>query len=250
MGWHGLEPGYPIFIKPIILILKEEEIMLRRIASVFCIVLGISILCYPLLEKHTADIKQKQLVEAFQRLGELHTLESEELQDIKNTTEIEEVSDAADKKMDINQEKNILLEDARGVIRIPSIDLEMLIFNKSNEESLEKGIGMIEPEKEFGVNNVGLAGHRSVTYGRRFNRLGEINLQDRIEIQTYDTVYQFEVIKITTVHRTEVSVLEDEEEPLLTLVTCTPLGKKNPSDRLIVQSRLIGKIFEDETIIP
>lgn len=39
---------------------------------------------------------------------------------------------------------------------------------------------MIEPEKEFGINNVGLAGHRAITHGKQFNRLDELAPNDEI----------------------------------------------------------------------
>lgn len=93
-------------------------------------------------------------------------------------------------------------------------------------------------QKKFSVNNVGIAGHRSLAHGKHFNRLGELAVNDEIEIMTKDGTLEFVVADTFIVDQKEVDVLNDKDEPLITLVTCTPIGKKNPTDRLIVQGKL------------
>ncbi|WP_238933744.1 class D sortase [Brevibacillus choshinensis] len=189
------------------------------------ILAGIFLLMYPQVEKKAADQKQERLIEAFEQLSYVGT-------------QIDEAESPIAEQASVRQDAVELLDGARGVIRIPRIDLNMMIFEGSDESALRKGVGMIEPEKEFGRNNVGLAGHRAVTYGKQFNRLNELAPNDEIEIETKTGRYVFVVIKAFVVDRTKVEVLADQKEPLLTLVTCTPIGKKNPTDRLIVQAKL------------
>lgn len=189
------------------------------------ILAGLLLLMYPQLEKKAADHKQEQLIEAFEQLSDVGR-------------KIDEAEPPHAEPANVQQDAVELLDGARGVIRIPKIDLNMMIFEGSDESALRKGVGMIEPEKEMGKNNVGLAGHRAVTYGKQFNRLNELAPNDEIEIETKTGRYVFVVTKAFVVDRTKVEVLADQKEPLLTLVTCTPIGKKNPTDRLIVQARL------------
>lgn len=189
------------------------------------ILAGLLLLMYPQLEKKAADHKQEQLIEAFEQLSDVGR-------------KIDEAEPPHAEPANVQQDAVELLDGARGVIRIPKIDLNMMIFEGSDESALRKGVGMIEPEKEMGKNNVGLAGHRAVTYGKQFNRLDELAPNDEIEIETKTGRYVFVVTKAFVVDRTKVEVLADQKEPLLTLVTCTPIGKKNPTDRLIVQARL------------
>lgn len=189
------------------------------------ILAGLLLLTYPQLEKKAADHKQEQLIEAFEQLSDVGR-------------KIDEAEPPHAEPANVQQDAVELLDGARGVIRIPKIDLNMMIFEGSDESALRKGVGMIEPEKEMGKNNVGLAGHRAVTYGKQFNRLDELAPNDEIEIETKTGRYVFVVTKAFVVDRTKVEVLADQKEPLLTLVTCTPIGKKNPTDRLIVQARL------------
>ncbi|QNK89165.1 class D sortase [Sporosarcina sp. resist] len=198
---------------------------MRRIIGIVFLLLGFFLLFYPQIEKKASDSKQTQLIEAFENLGNTSTIEE--------TVSPAKVQDYTDEK------KLILLDGARGIVEIPKIDLEMVIFDGANENPLKKGIGMIEPDKEFGVNNVGLAGHRATTHGKQFNRLDELVPRDLVKVKTETGTYEYEVFRTFVVDQTEIEVLKDGQEPLLTLVTCTPLGKKNPTDRLIVQAKLI-----------
>lgn len=198
--------------------IQEGETKLRIVWSVGFIMAGLFLLFYPQIEKNVFDAKQQELVDAFEQLGNMSENVGEEPVSIK-----------------LNEQ----LEGARGVIRIPEIDLKMPIFEGVAQSSLNKGVGMIEPDKEIGKNNVGIAGHRGAVHGKQFNRLAELSPDDKIEINTKTDTYEFVVIKTFVVDRTEVSVLDDQKEPLLTLVTCTPIGQKNPTERLIVQAKLI-----------
>ena len=206
------------------ILIWKGNLKLRRIISICFILLGFFLLFYPQIEKKIFDTNQEQLIEAFDNMGDTSSYE-------EAISPVEVPANAGDKELS-------LLDKARGIIRIPKIDLEMMIFDRATPSSLTKGIGMIEPDKQFGIHNIGLAGHRSATHGKQFNRLDELELQDTVEIQTKTSNYEFEIVRTFVVDRTEIEVLNDGQEPLLTLVTCTPLGKKNPTDRLIVQAKL------------
>lgn len=192
-----------------------------RIASgLFLMMLGCCFIFYPQIEKVFADKKQQELVAAFEQLAY-----------IEESTPIEVDSEKANEQLE-------LLEGSVGIIRIPTIELEMVIFAGADQASLKNGVGMIEPEKKIGKGNVGIAGHRSLAHGKNFNRLGELTANDEIEILTKDGTFAFVIADTFVVDMKEVGVLTDKGEPMVTLVTCTPIGKKNPTDRLIVQGTL------------
>ena len=205
--------------------MRKEEAELRRAISVVFLLLGFFFLFHSKLEKLFLDHHQEELIEAFESLG--------------STSASGQAILASEVQISDREGKLSLLNGARGILRIPKIDFEMVIFDGTSEDVLGKGIGMIEPHKEIGINNVGLAGHRSTTFGKQFNRLDELEHHDILEVKTEEATYEFEVVKTFIVDRTEVEVLEDANAPLLTLVTCTPAGVKNPTDRLIVQAKLI-----------
>lgn len=195
---------------------------MRVLLSAGFILAGLFLLFYPQWETAVSAQKQEQLIVAFEQLS--------------NVSEQIETAASEDPPAPQIQEPLAMLEGARGVIRIPKIDLKMMIFEGADKHALSKGVGLVEPDKEFGVNNVGLAGHRGITHGKQFNRLDELAPNDEIEIKTKTATYQFVVVKAFVVDRTQVEVLEDQKKPLITLVTCTPVGAKDPKDRLIVQA--------------
>lgn len=209
---------------------SKERTGLRKIVGILLMFIGLVVVCYPQLEKQHYDRDQQQLVRSFEQLG--------------NTEQIEQASNQSEDTLAVREyaqrtdEKSELLEGARGILNINKIDLEMVIFDGTSNETLSKGIGMIEPKKEFGVNNIGLAGHRAVAKGKQFNRMNELRVNDEIQVTTQEGTYEFVIVDTFVVHQSEVSVLDDQEEPLLTLVTCTPLGAVNPPNRLIVQAAI------------
>lgn len=199
---------------------------MRKLLGWILVIAGLLLIGYPFYEKIAYDRQQQELLEAFDQLGEM--------EDLAFTDEQESVQ--ASKNPDKKQ--NSSLKGGRGVVKIGKIDLEMLIFEGVTENELGKGAGMIEPQKDFAKHNIGLAGHRAVADGKQFNRLGELEAGDEIQVDTNKETLTYRITDTFVVHKTDVSVLEDRETPQLTLVTCTPLGSWHPSDRLIVQAEL------------
>lgn len=188
---------------------------MRRLIGATLLLIGIALVFYPHFKGRQELDKQAELVASFEQLG--------------NTERLEELSGPVQTSVDSNRMEE--LQGARGVLQIAGIDLEIVIFEGSSLKTLSEGIGMIEPEKEIGVHNVGLAGHRALTYGKQFNRLGELVPGDVIEVKTYEKNLTFIVTDSFVVPKSKVDVLDDNDKPMLTLVTCTPAGKKNPPDR-------------------
>ncbi|MBB4823278.1 sortase A [Sporosarcina luteola] len=197
---------------------------MRKTIGWLLVLAGIFLLLYPKIEGLTFQQEQQQIINAFTQLGEWEgtaIADSEEGQLAEPVVEEE------------------LAEGIQGILSIDKIDLEVAVFEEATPKNLLKGVGLIESDKQIGIQNIGLAGHRSTTRGKQFNRLGEVEVGDQIELRTRDDIYTFDVINSFTVHESEVSVLEDKDAPMLTLVTCTPLGSKNPPNRLIVQAKLV-----------
>lgn len=182
------------------------------------------------MKKIAYDRQQQQLLATFEKLGDME----------QSDVAIEPVLEMpAPQTESPDDSQKALLNGAKGILKIPKIDMDMVIFNGVSETELDKGAGMIEPEKEFTRHNIGLAGHRSVAKGQLFNRVGELREGDEILVDTVQDTLRYKVTDTFVVHESEVSVLDNQDIPLLTLVTCTPLGKRNPPNRLIVQAELL-----------
>ena len=219
--------------------MKEDDKTLRRVVGLLVLLAGIALLFYPQFEKVFYDQEQQALIDSFEQLGDTELLqqlstEAEGMMYVDDVLTVEK-SIASDT---IKKEKRQVLEGARAILRIDSIDLEMIVFDGTTATNLSKGAGIVDPHKEFGVNNVGLAGHRALVKGKQFNRLDELKPNEIIEVTTRDGVLEYEITRKFVVPKTEVSVLNETGTPIITLITCTPLGKSNPPDRLIVQAEL------------
>lgn len=106
-----------------------------------------------------------------------------------------------------------------ALLRIPSIDLLVPVFEGTGELALNRGIGWIEgTAAPGGGGNVGLAGHRDGF----FRRLKDLRVGDSLEIQTMEASLEYRITRIAIVEPTDVQVLDPTEEPSVTLVTCYP----------------------------
>lgn len=128
--------------------------------------------------------------------------------------------------------------DIIGKLIIPKIEVEMALLKGATDLNLSRGAATIEGTSQIGeIGNAGIAGHRGRTYGRKLNRLDELEIGDLIEIQTASENYKFRVYKTHIVEPTDVSVLyRNDTDRIITLVTCDPVI--NPTHRLIVHAVL------------
>lgn len=109
------------------------------------------------------------------------------------------------------------------LLRIPAIDLEEAVKEGSTRGVLSSALGHVENTALPGEDgNCCVAGHRNYVFGKYFNRLGEIAPGDVIELETMDSIYQYEVVSTEVVEPEEVRVLNYIEGKNLTLITCTP----------------------------
>lgn len=106
-----------------------------------------------------------------------------------------------------------------AILHIPKINLEVPVFNGTDELTLERGAGRIPGTAQIGqVGNVGIAGHRDSF----FRRLKDIKLGDAVEINRPEQVDEYVVSQIQIVRPDDVYVLDPTPTPSVTLVTCFP----------------------------
>lgn len=138
---------------------------------------------------------------------------------------------AADKKL---KAKELLIkEHALGVLVIDQIEMKLPVlddatkYNLSIAPSKVKGTG--DPDA---IGNFSIAGHRSKTWGRNFNRLDELNVGSVAEFQLPDKTLKYQVTAKNYVDPSAVEVLAGHGFKEMTLITCHPMD--NPTCRLIV----------------
>ena len=131
-----------------------------------------------------------------------------------------------------------------GIIQIKKIDVKAPIVEGVKSYNLSRAIGHIPGTAELGQpGNCVLAGHRSYTFGKFFNRLDELVIGDEITITTKKEDLTYKVSKVSIVKPDDVSVLDgSKDENNITLVTCTPIYIA--SHRLIVNAGLERRVLK------
>jgi sortase A len=117
------------------------------------------------------------------------------------------------------------LENGRpiGTIKIPSIDVDHVIIEGTDEEDLKKGPGHYPDTALPGQGKtIGIAGHRT-TYGAPFNDIDSIEVGDEIDIETPYADFRYEVTEHEIVDPTDVGIVKDIGREQLVLTACHPL---------------------------
>lgn len=122
-----------------------------------------------------------------------------------------------------------------GIIKIPKIDLEYPILEKTTVESLNVSITKFWGNEINEIGNVTLAGHNNFS-GVMFGRIKKLVVGDIIELtDTQNVTLQYEVFETKIIDPNDISCIIPIEEGRreITLITCEN-GKAN---RFIVKAK-------------
>jgi LPXTG-site transpeptidase (sortase) family protein len=237
---------------------RSKTVVLRILLYVF-IAAGLAMILYPVytnfiaskdISEELAEWEEKKdtAEEAYQDSGS-QAIEAEDTID-----EAEEIDFEDDPSMDIGKEEysadgsGLTAEDLFPMkIEIPKIELEYMVYEGTDRETLKKGAGH-EPVTPLPgeEGRCTISGHRT-TYGAPFNRADELEQGDLIYLESLDDrLYTYAVTGIEIVKPTDVWILEGTEKKELLLTACHP--KYSAAERLVVVAELVEIFsFEIET---
>jgi sortase A len=145
-------------------------------------------------------------------------------------------------------ERRIDVGDGLTTLRIPKLGVEVLVVEGTTPAALRAGAGHYVGTPLPGeAGNVAIAGHRT-TYGRPFNRVDELRVDDVVELETPLAEHIYRVVPVFDGHAnpwvvspTDVSVVSQNlKGSYLTLTTCHPKGSAR--QRLIVRLELVQTV--------
>jgi sortase A len=127
-----------------------------------------------------------------------------------------------------------------GRIEIPRLGVSAIVLEGVDKKTLRRGVGRIPGTSVPGEDgNVGLAAHRDSF----FRGLRDIRKNDIVTLKTVEGTYNYQVEWTEVVQPEDTHVLDETEDPAITLVTCYPFHYVGPAPkRFIVRARKI----EDE----
>lgn len=112
--------------------------------------------------------------------------------------------------------------EALGRIRIPRLDLDMVVVQGTDEESLKKGPGHYPFSFLPGENRlVYIAGHRT-TYAAPFSRIDRLRTGDRVTMELPYATVEYRVTGHRIVPATATGVLRSGQKEVLALQACHP----------------------------
>lgn len=135
-------------------------------------------------------------------------------------------------------------------VDIPEIDLYLPIYKGTDEETLAKGIGLLEntsfPIGGNGTHTV-LTGHSGLTTQTMFSNLEKLTVGDKFYLHTYDEKLCYKVYDIQVVFPDDVSdnIRYDINHDYCTLMTCTPIGVN--THRLLIMAERYDDSEDEET---
>lgn len=184
-------------------------------------------------------------------LFESRTLVPEQVESIDNSIECSALTEAnediptqpqqpapSDPEEIVRYTNSYLPGDEIGTITLPSLELSWPIFEGTEEEQLELGVGHYLGSVLPGLNdNSILSGHRTSV----FNRIGELEINDLIQIETEPGIFTYQVRGFEVVDRDDQTVIGPTPTAVLTLTTCFPFNSlTRTTQAFIVEADLIS----------
>ena len=106
-----------------------------------------------------------------------------------------------------------------AVLKIPSIDLVVPVFEGTGDSILDHGAGRIEGTSQLGSKgNTGIAAHRDGF----FRALRHVKVGDVLHLELPEATLTYKIVSTRVVDPAETHVLGPMSEPTVTLVTCYP----------------------------
>ncbi|MGM0843626.1 MAG: class D sortase [Bacillota bacterium] len=223
---------------------------MKKIISIFIILSGLSVMVYPKATDYVDAYQQDKLLKQWE--SEAATDEEEPLNPEPAAETAEEtyinLNDVFDPSARTSEEvaserersgsENSLGSNMLGIITINKIDVKLPVLRGASQFNLKYGAGHLQGTAMPGeTGNSAIAAHRSREQGKMFNRLGELQSGDTISVKTKSGSFDYKVTDTKIVEPTDLSVLDESDEGILTLITCDPI--ENPVNRLIVRAEIL-----------
>ena len=122
-----------------------------------------------------------------------------------------------------SEEKLTFQDDCIGAIKIPSIDVQ--VYQGTSQEVLKYWIGHFENTPIWN-GNIALASHNEGSYAHYFSRINELGIGEEIIYISNMGERRYIVQENKTIEETNVKVLENTKDNIITLITCVK-GKRN-----------------------
>ena len=228
-----------------------------NIVLVSVLIIGLSLVLYPSLADYWNSFVQSRAVASYVEV--LDNINNEEYRKMIDDA-IEYNSSLVDMNnayllSDEQKEKYWSLLDVSGsgvmgVIKIPSIAVELPVYHGTSDEVLQVAVGHLDwtslPVGGESTHSV-VSGHRGLMSAKIFTDLDQLVIGDYFMMNVLNEVltYQVDQIRIVQPNQTD-DLLIEKGKDYFTLVTCTPYGIN--SHRLLIRGHRVANIEEAQEV--
>lgn len=177
----------------------------KLIAGIMFLLLGVALVATPLSIERMHAKEVSELEKAFARI---------------EAGDLPQAGEEEDQKWSEDELANMMK------LEIPSIELEQYVLNETTDENLAAALTQIKTNQNPAKDNFSIAGHRGYRGDRFFRQLPEVKAGAEIKLQDKDATYIYVVDSVKIVEPNDIAILENTDEPEITLVTCTLSGKQ------------------------
>jgi len=230
---------------------KSKKLRIIKIISFIFIGAGILFLLYPPYTNIIAKRKEANILSTWEAQKEAFLEEEITSKDIleednEKGNKIIEESDGSSIGTDNNIDeeivdyKDLTAEDFFPLkIRIPKIDLEWIVNEGTDRQTLKEGPGhIIETPLPGDLGRCTFSGHRT-TYGAPFNKIDELVKGDLIYLETIKgEVLTYAVTGLEIIDPRDVYILEGSDKKELVLTSCYP--EYSAAERIILIAELVN----------
>lgn len=216
------------------------KVKFLRLLSYLVVFVGLFLLVLPQLNHFRIDNRAKKnnaVAEEISATDMQNNINSKTSFDFDS---IEEISTSSTWLSPDLIDQNLII----GRLYIPSIDLNLTVFNGLSNSILHAGLGTMRPGLTMGQGNFPIAGHYSADSDILFGNLISVEIGDKIYLTDNEKIYEYKVYETRIVDVTEVkwvenTVAKEHGKPIISLMNCYYIDGQNSGDRYFVFGELI-----------
>lgn len=216
------------------------KVKFLRLLSYLVVFVGLFLLVLPQLNQFRIDNRAKKnnaVAEEISATDMQNNINSKTSFDFDS---IEEISTSGTWLSPDLIDQNLII----GRLYIPSIDLNLTVFNGLSNSILLAGLGTMRPGLTMGQGNFPIAGHYSADSDILFGNLISVEIGDKIYLTDNEKIYEYKVYETRIVDVTEVkwvenTVAKEHGKPIISLMNCYYVDGQNSGDRYFVFGELI-----------
>lgn len=224
--------------------MRNKRYIWLKILIAILIIAGLGLLLYPFITNIIASRQESEILSQWEEKEEIVET-NQVLEETQNEEEFSPEEEAIIEWSENISEQTVphkepAVEDYFPLkITIPSIEVEWIVNEGTDRETLKKGPGHIIGTPFPGeIGRCTISGHRT-TYGAPFNRIDELTEGDLIYLETImGKTLTYVVTAQEIVRPTDVYILEGDDKRELLLTACHP--KYSAAYRIIIISELVN----------